>query len=134
MVMPSSPIDFFSPPLFSTFSFCPCSPLLFFFLLSCSPRCLLFFVFSPFLFPSPPLCIGFIWCCCSCWFMWQLRRCRRRRQCGRAVPPTLPPLLLLFPLFFSLLSHSSSSFSFSSLSPLLSHFSHPPVRFLLWLL
>ena len=65
---------------------------------------------------------------------WRLRRCRRRRQCGRVVPPTLLPLLLLFPLFFSLLSRSSSSFSFSSLSPLLSHFSHPPVRFLLWLL
>jgi len=56
MVMPSSPIDFFSPPLFSTFSFCPCSPLLFFFLLSCSPRCLLFFLsFLPSSSLPPPL-------------------------------------------------------------------------------
>jgi len=35
--------------------------------------------------------------------------CRRRRQCGRAVPPTLLPLLLFFPL-------SPPSCSFSSLA------------------
>ena len=61
MVMPSSSTDFFSPPLFSPFSFCLCSPLLFFFLLSRSPHCLLFFsVFSPFLLPFSPLCTGFV--------------------------------------------------------------------------
>ena len=31
---------------------------------------------------------------------WRLRHCRRRWQCGRAVPPTLLPLLLLYPLVF----------------------------------
>jgi len=68
--MSSSSTDFFSPPLFSPFSFCPCSLLLFFFLLSRSPHCLLLFfsVFSPFLFPFSSLCTGFVWCCCSRWF------------------------------------------------------------------
>jgi len=33
---------------------------------------------------------------------WRLRHCRRRWQCGRAVPPTLLPLLLLYPLVFFL--------------------------------
>ena len=37
----------FSPPLFSPCSFCPCSPLLFFFLLSGSPHCLIIIFFSP---------------------------------------------------------------------------------------
>jgi len=62
MVMLSSYTDFFSSPLFSPFSFCPCFPLLFFFLLFRSPYCLLFFfyLFSPFLLPFSPLCTGFV--------------------------------------------------------------------------
>jgi len=53
LLPPGSSLFFFtfSPPLFSPFSFCPCSLLLFFFLLSRSPHCLVFFFFSVFLPP-----------------------------------------------------------------------------------
>ena len=123
MVMPSSSTDFFSPPLFSPFSFCPCSPLLFFFLLSRSPHylLLLFLSFLPSSSLSPPSALASWWCCCSRWFtvaasplqtkmtVWKgcstntapllllfLSSCSTNTASSPPVPPTLLPLLLFF--------------------------------------
>jgi len=60
---------------------------------------------------------------------WRLRRCKHRWQCGRAVPPTLLPLLLLFPLFFSLCCPVPPPLFLSSHCHLSSLFFPSPVSF-----
>ena len=127
MVMPSSSTDFFSPPLFSPFSFCLCSPLLFFFLLSRSPHCLLllFLSFLPSSSLSPPSALASWWCCCSRWFTVATSPLQTKMTVWKGCSTNTtssPPVVSSG--FFSLLSRSSSfspsvSCLFRSLSPLL---------------
>jgi len=98
MVMPSSSTDFLSPPLFSPFSFCPCSPLLFFFLLSRSPHYLLLFFLSflPSSSLSPPSALASWWCCCSRWFTVAASPLQTKMTVWKGCSTNTAPLLLFF--------------------------------------
>ncbi|KAJ6998280.1 hypothetical protein NC653_014468 [Populus alba x Populus x berolinensis] len=92
----------FSPPLFSPCSFYPCSPLLFFFILSRSPHCLVIFFLSFFLLPLS----FFSFLCHS--------------------PSGFPPLW--FSPLSSLSPHSISATFFSPFSSLSLYSPPPPVQ------